>query len=182
MNRGDVWQLDLGGRAGRRPAIVLTRRGVIAHLDKLTVAEITSSGKGYPTEVPLGRTADLPKDSFVQLDNIQTVAKTRFVKYIGSLDATTMRTVGRTSPSGWRTSSDARLRPLRATPCAATGQELNRFEMTFERREVARRGVVVLAGEQRLAPLAHSWTPSTSPARLATGMAHTSVVADRTPP
>ena len=53
MNRGDVWQLDLGGRAGRRPALVLTRQGVIAHLNKLTVAEITSTGKGYPTEVPI---------------------------------------------------------------------------------------------------------------------------------
>jgi mRNA interferase MazF len=75
---------------------VLTRQGVIAHLNKLTVAEITSAGKGYPTEVALGRKANLPKDSFVQLDNIQTVSKERFVKYVGSLDATTMRTAGRT--------------------------------------------------------------------------------------
>jgi mRNA-degrading endonuclease toxin of MazEF toxin-antitoxin module len=69
---------------------------VIAHLNKLTVAEITSVGKGYPTEVALGRKANLPKDSFVQLDNIQTVSKERFVKYVGSLDATTMQAVGRT--------------------------------------------------------------------------------------
>jgi mRNA-degrading endonuclease toxin of MazEF toxin-antitoxin module len=65
-------------------------------MNKLTVAEITSVGKGYPTEVALGRKANLPKDSFVQLDNIQTVSKERFVKYVGSLDASTMRTVGRT--------------------------------------------------------------------------------------
>ena len=25
MNRGDIWQLDLGGRAGKRPALILTR-------------------------------------------------------------------------------------------------------------------------------------------------------------
>jgi mRNA interferase MazF len=96
VNRGDVWQLDLGGHSGRRPALVLTRQGVIAHLNKLTVAEITSAGKGYPTEVALGRKGNLPKDSFVQLDNIQTVSKDRFVKYVGSLDAATMRAVGRT--------------------------------------------------------------------------------------
>jgi mRNA interferase MazF len=96
MNRGDVWQLDLGGRAGRRPALILTRQGVITHLNKVTVAEITSSGKGYPTEVPLGRAGNLSRDSFVQLDNLQTVSKERFVKYVGSLDAVTMRTVGRT--------------------------------------------------------------------------------------
>lgn len=96
MNRGDVWQLDLGGRAGRRPALILTRQGVIAHLNKLTVAEITTSEKGYRTEVPIGQKANLPRESFVQLDNIQTVSKARFVKYLGSVDAVTMRIVGRT--------------------------------------------------------------------------------------
>ncbi len=96
MNRGDVWQLDLGGRSGRRPALILTRQGVIAHLNKLTVAEITSVGKGYPTEIALGRKANLPKESFVELDNLQTVPKDRFVKYVGSLDAATMRVIGRT--------------------------------------------------------------------------------------
>jgi mRNA-degrading endonuclease toxin of MazEF toxin-antitoxin module len=94
VNRGDVWQLDLGGRAGRRPAVILTRQGVISHLNKLTVAEITSIGKGYPTEVSLGNKANLPKQSFVQLDNIQTVPKDRFVKYLGSLDRPTMQLVG----------------------------------------------------------------------------------------
>jgi mRNA-degrading endonuclease toxin of MazEF toxin-antitoxin module len=94
MNRGDVWQLDLGERAGRRPAVILTRQRVIPHLNKLTVAEITPVGKGYPTEVPLGNKPNLPKQSFVALYNIQTVSKDRFVKYLGSLDADTMRSVG----------------------------------------------------------------------------------------
>ena|SRR5207244_1259890 len=78
MNRGDVWQLDFGGRAGRRPALIITRQGVISHLNKLTVAEIMSSAKGYPTEVAIGHKANLPKESYVQLDNIQTVSKARF--------------------------------------------------------------------------------------------------------
>lgn len=95
MNRGDVWQIDLGGRAGRRPAVILTRQAVIAHLNKLTVAEVTSVGKGYPTEVAIGHQANLTKPSFVQLDNVQTVAKARFVKYLGALDAATLREVGR---------------------------------------------------------------------------------------
>ena len=94
MNRGDVWMLDLGGRAGRRPALIMTRQAVIPYVNKLTVAEITSSGKGYPTEVAIGQKANLPKQSYVQLDNIQTVAKTRFVKHLGALDAPTMRTIG----------------------------------------------------------------------------------------
>ena len=95
MNRGDVWQLDLGGPAGKRPALILTRQGVIPYLNKVTVAEITSVGKGYPTEVAIGQKANLTKESFVQLDNIQTVSKARFVKYLGALDPATMQTVGR---------------------------------------------------------------------------------------
>ena len=95
MNRGDVWQIDLGGRAGRRPGLIITRQGVIPHLNKLAVAEITSAGKGYPTEVGIGQKANLPKESYVQLDNIQTVSKNQFVKDIGALDATTMKTIGR---------------------------------------------------------------------------------------
>ena len=73
----------------------MTRQGVISHVSKLTVAEITSVGKGYPTEVSIGQKANLPKDSYIQLDNIQTVSKDRFVKYLGSLDAATMHIVGR---------------------------------------------------------------------------------------
>lgn len=96
MNRGDVWMLNLGGRAGRRPAVILTRQGVIPHVNKLTVAEITSVGKGYPTEVAIGQSANLARPSYVQTDNIQTVAKARFVKYLGALDAPAMRSVGRT--------------------------------------------------------------------------------------
>jgi mRNA-degrading endonuclease toxin of MazEF toxin-antitoxin module len=95
MNRGDIWQLDLGGKAGRRPALILTRHGVIPHVNKLTVAEITTHGKGYPTEVPLGQKGNLRQASFVELDNLQTVPKARFVKYIGTLDSDTMRQVGR---------------------------------------------------------------------------------------
>jgi mRNA-degrading endonuclease toxin of MazEF toxin-antitoxin module len=95
MNRGDVWQIDLGGRAGRRPAVILTRQAVIAHVNKVTVAEVTSSGKGYPTEVALGQRGNLTKTSFVQLDNLQTVSKERFVKYLGAVDRDTMREVSR---------------------------------------------------------------------------------------
>jgi mRNA-degrading endonuclease toxin of MazEF toxin-antitoxin module len=68
---------------------------VLAHVNKLTVAEVTTKGKGYPTEVAIGQAANLRRESFVQLDNIQTVSKTRFVKHLGALDPDMMRTVGR---------------------------------------------------------------------------------------
>jgi len=51
MNRGDVWIIDLGGKAGTRPVVILTRQGALEYLNKVTVAGITTKGKGYPTEV-----------------------------------------------------------------------------------------------------------------------------------
>lgn len=95
MNRGEVWQVELGGRSGRRPVVILTRSAVIPHVNKLTVAEITRRGKGYPTEVPIEHRANLPHASFVQTDNVQTIAKDRFKKLYGALDPAIMHEIGR---------------------------------------------------------------------------------------
>ena len=93
MKRGEIWIVDLGAMAGKRPAVILTRSGVIPYVNKLTVAEITSQIKGYPTEVDIDQKANLPQPSFVQLDNLQTVPKQRFEKFIGTLDDSTMKMV-----------------------------------------------------------------------------------------
>jgi mRNA-degrading endonuclease toxin of MazEF toxin-antitoxin module len=37
---------------------------------------------------------NLPRPSYVQVDNIQTIAKARFVKYMGALDASAMAPLG----------------------------------------------------------------------------------------
>jgi len=95
VNRGDVWLIDLGGRIGRRPVVVLTRQSVVGLVNKVTVVEITTKGKGYPTEVDIGHKANLPKPSFVQADNLHTVPKQRLERYVGTIDAETMRIVSR---------------------------------------------------------------------------------------
>ena len=48
MNRGDIWMINLGGKAGTRPVVVLTRQNVLEYLNKVIVAEITTNGIGYP--------------------------------------------------------------------------------------------------------------------------------------
>jgi len=95
MNRGDVWLINLGGRAGTRPVVVLTRQNVLEYLNKVIVAEITTKGKGYPTEVYIDQKANLPKPSFIQADNLHTVPKNMLEKYVGSLDPDTMLAVSR---------------------------------------------------------------------------------------
>ncbi|MBW1681028.1 MAG: type II toxin-antitoxin system PemK/MazF family toxin [Deltaproteobacteria bacterium] len=95
MNRGDIWLIELGGKAGKRPAVILARQNVLEYLNKVSVAEVTTKSKGYPTEVFVGQKANLPKPSFVQADNIHTVGKHRMVKYLGTLDPDTMREISK---------------------------------------------------------------------------------------
>ena len=93
MNRGDVWLIDLGGRGGTRPVVILTRQNVLKFLNKVTVAEITTKGKGYPTEIFINQKANLPKPSFVQAENLHTVTKKKLEKFLGTLDQDTMAKV-----------------------------------------------------------------------------------------
>ena len=95
MNRGDIWLIDLGGKTGMRPAVILTRQKVLKYLNKVSVAEVTTKGKGYPTEVFIGQKANLQKPSFIQADNIHTVPKHRLAKYLGTLEPATMKEVSR---------------------------------------------------------------------------------------
>ena len=95
MNRGDVWVINLGGRIGARPVVILTRQNILEYLNKVTVAEITTKGKGYPTEVFINQKANLSKPSFIQADNLHTVPKSKLEKYLGTLDPDIMREVSR---------------------------------------------------------------------------------------
>jgi mRNA interferase MazF len=90
MNRGEVWLIDLGGRVGTRPVLILTRQNVLKYLNKVIVAEITTQDKGYPTEIFINQKANLPKPSFVQADNLHTVPKKRLNTFLGALDSHTM--------------------------------------------------------------------------------------------
>ena len=93
MNRGDIWMVNLGGRVGKRPVLIITRQNVLKYLNKVTVLEITTQGKGYPTEIFIDQKANLPDPSFVHADNLHTIPKNRLEKYRGTLNAELMRKV-----------------------------------------------------------------------------------------
>ena len=95
MNRGDIWMIDLGGKIGTRPIVVLTRQNVLQYLNKVTVAEVTTKGKGYPTEIFIGQKANLQEPSFVQADNLHTVPQKKLARYVGTLDKQTMLEISR---------------------------------------------------------------------------------------
>lgn len=68
-----------------RPVVVLTRELVRPHLDRVTVAPITTTILGLSTEVPLGPANGLDHDCVVSCDNIVTVPKNALGRLIGYL-------------------------------------------------------------------------------------------------
>ncbi|MCA1671054.1 MAG: type II toxin-antitoxin system PemK/MazF family toxin [Actinobacteria bacterium] len=68
-----------------RPVLILTRELVRPHLNRVTVAPITSTIRGLSTEVPVGPANGLDHDSVVSCDNIVTVAKDALARHLGYL-------------------------------------------------------------------------------------------------
>jgi mRNA interferase MazF len=66
--------------------VVLTRERAIPVLTNLTVAAVTGTVRGLPTEVPLGPEHGLARDCVVNCDNLFTVPKRALGRLRGELD------------------------------------------------------------------------------------------------
>jgi mRNA interferase MazF len=75
--------------------LVISRQEVIALLDTVMVAPITSTRRGAPSEVPVGPDEGLKHDSAVNLDHVQTVHRSRLIGFTGAVGAAKMRQVCR---------------------------------------------------------------------------------------
>jgi mRNA interferase MazF len=84
VNRGDLYEADLPV-GGRRPAAVVSRDTLIPLLTAVTVAGITSTIRGLPTEVPVGTEHGLDRDSAINCNHLATVPKARLGRYRGRL-------------------------------------------------------------------------------------------------
>lgn len=82
---GDIRMIELGGKAGTRPGLVLTRSAVIPYLNAVTLAPITRTIRGVHSELSVGINEGLKTDSVAQLDAIQTVPVSLVGRYVGSL-------------------------------------------------------------------------------------------------
>jgi mRNA interferase MazF len=80
---------------GRRPVLLLTRSPAFGYLNKVIVAEITSTRRGIPQEVPLGRADGLSRDSVANLDNVHVVPKSALGDRLGRLATARAREVKR---------------------------------------------------------------------------------------
>ena len=67
--------------------VVLTRDRAIPILANVTVAPVTGTMRGLPTEVPLGREQGLSRECVVNCDNLFTIPKKAVGRRRGELDA-----------------------------------------------------------------------------------------------
>lgn len=93
--RGEIWLLTLPRPDRRRPVLVLSRPSLLSVLHTATVAAITSTLRGAPTEVQVGPEDGLKQVSCVNLTNVFTVRKAELRHYVGSLGAQKMHEVCR---------------------------------------------------------------------------------------
>ncbi|HYK90439.1 MAG TPA: type II toxin-antitoxin system PemK/MazF family toxin [Acidobacteriota bacterium] len=80
---------------GRRPVLLLSRTPAYAYLNKVIVAEVTSTIRGIPQEVHVSKEEGLPLPSVVNLDNVHVVAKALLADRIGALPDSRGREVKR---------------------------------------------------------------------------------------
>jgi mRNA interferase MazF len=85
VGRGEIWQFAFPKPDRRRPVLVLTRHEVLAHLSSVTVAPITRTIRGIPSEVPIGTECGLKDASAINLDNVATVPKAGLRSFVGSV-------------------------------------------------------------------------------------------------
>ncbi len=79
----------------RHPVLILSRPSLIRSLYTVTVAAVTSTLRGAPTEVEVGVDEGLKKPSCVNLCNLFTVTQHELVRFVGSVTTDKMARVCR---------------------------------------------------------------------------------------
>src|SRR5205809_5456451 len=82
-----IWWAELPKPAGRRPVLLLSRDDAYSYLNKFVVAEITTTIRNIPVEIPLGQRDGLSKPCVANCDNLRTLARTSLVERISKLPA-----------------------------------------------------------------------------------------------
>jgi mRNA interferase MazF len=91
--RGDVRLYSFASPDKKRPVVVLTRDSAIAYLSTVTVAPITSSIRGVPSEIVLNEEDGMKASCAVNLHNAVTVSQDRLGKRVAHLSAMRMNEI-----------------------------------------------------------------------------------------
>jgi mRNA interferase MazF len=93
LSRGDVRLCRFSPPDKQRPVLVLTRNSAVGHLATVTVAPITSTIRGVPSEVVLDIDDGMKGPCAVNLHNAVTVAQARLGRRVGALSSARMQEV-----------------------------------------------------------------------------------------
>jgi mRNA interferase MazF len=85
--RGDVRLYRFAPPDKERPVVILTRDSAVAYLSTATVAPITSTIRGVPSEVVLDESDGMKKPCAVNLHNMVTVSQQRLGKRVARLSS-----------------------------------------------------------------------------------------------
>ena len=88
--RGEVRLYEFGRPDKKRPVVVLTRDNAVPLLSTVTVAPITSTIRGVPSEVRLSEEDGMKTTCVVNLHNTLTVLQEQLGKRVAQLSASRM--------------------------------------------------------------------------------------------
>jgi mRNA interferase MazF len=88
--RGDIRLYQFAAPDKRRPVVVLTRDSAIGYLSTVTVAPITSTVRGVPSEALLTEEDGMKAVCAVNLHNAVTISQQRLGKRVGYLSSRRM--------------------------------------------------------------------------------------------
>lgn len=88
--RGDIRLYQFAPPDKKRPVVVLTRDSAVAYLSTVTVAPITSTIRGVPSEVVLNEEDGMKAPCAVNLHNAVTISQDRLGRRITQLGSSRM--------------------------------------------------------------------------------------------
>jgi mRNA interferase MazF len=91
--RGDVRLYQFAPPDKKRPVVVLTRDSAVGYLSTVTVAPITSTIRGVPSEVVLSEEDDMKASCAVNLHHAVTVSQERLGKRVARLSTPRMNEI-----------------------------------------------------------------------------------------
>jgi mRNA interferase MazF len=91
--RGDIRLYQFASPDKKRPAVVLTRNFAIRYLSTVTVAPITSTIRGVPSEVLLDEEDGMKTPCVVNLHNTVTVSQNQLGRRVAQLSSLRMNEI-----------------------------------------------------------------------------------------
>lgn len=88
--RGDVRLYQFASPDKKRPVVVLTRDSAVPYLSTVTVAPITSTIRGVPSEVVLNEQDGMKAPCAVNLHNAVTISQNRLGRRVAQLSSLRM--------------------------------------------------------------------------------------------